>query len=140
MDTVESKLKQQDEATKQFFESLKRESDRGCALVAGQMLENSLEVLLRKAMSADHWARKHCVERLFGAMAPLGTYSAKILASGALGLIHQDMVNDLDTIRKIRNKASPRIRCQKSRFGRCVAPQGNRKEESVRSRESQRHR
>ena len=36
--------------------------------------------------------------------------------------------------------ASPYIRCQKSRFERCVAPQGNRKDGRVRSRRPQRRR
>jgi DNA-binding MltR family transcriptional regulator len=103
MDNLEPEVKLPDAQTREFFDSLKRESDRGCALVAGQMLDNALEELLRKAMSADDWARKDCVEGLFAGMAPLGTFSAKILACGALGLIDEELATDVDTIRKIRN-------------------------------------
>jgi hypothetical protein len=88
MNNAEPELKLPDAQTREFFESLRHESDRGCALVGAQMLENALEALLRKAMSADEWAREHCVEGLFAAMEPFPPRSWRVgrLASSARSL------------------------------------------------------
>jgi hypothetical protein len=64
-----------------FRRSLSLESDRGCALMSAAFLEIELENELK-----------------------LGNFSSKISMAFALGLIDRNTLNELDLIRKIRNK------------------------------------
>jgi DNA-binding MltR family transcriptional regulator len=73
-------------------------------LVAAQVLDSGLEMLLRKNMSDDGNVRRGCVRQLFEDMGPLGTFSAKISLCTAFKLVDEDLSADLTTIRKIRNK------------------------------------
>ena len=41
---------------------------------------------------------------MFGSFAPLGTFSTKISIAFFIGLIPEDIYNDLNIIRKIRNE------------------------------------
>jgi len=81
------------------------ESDRGCVLVAVADIEAALERLLRLAFSS-HRARKKIVDSLFGAMAPLGSFSAKLRIAHALGLVSPTLYDDVDFLRKLRNEAA----------------------------------
>src|ERR1700722_4018521 len=83
-----------------FVAELSRESPRGKVLIATgfmeQQLRNVLASFMRKSVDV--------VVLLDGSTAPLGTFSARITACHALGLITDDENHDLGLIRKIRNE------------------------------------
>lgn len=82
------------------FQEFKRESDRGAALVAASAIEEVLGTTL-SAFMVDNKSKDRL---LSGFNAPLGTFSAKISAAHALGLIRQDEYEEIEIIRKIRNE------------------------------------
>ncbi|EJU14811.1 hypothetical protein LH128_01869 [Sphingomonas sp. LH128] len=75
--------------------------DREFAIIAASMIEDLLVDVLKTKLaplSGDRY------KRLFQrAGAPLGTFSARADLAHALGLIDDQILNDLDQIRKIRN-------------------------------------
>lgn len=76
--------------------------ERGLVLSLSAFAEDSLGELLRVFMR-DHVASKDLLE---GFNAPLGTFSSRIKAAIALGLISADQFTDLENLRKIRNQFS----------------------------------
>jgi DNA-binding MltR family transcriptional regulator len=79
------------------------ESDRGCALVAGEAFNDLLSSLLGRLFIESKTSRDLLNG---GGSAPLGTFSARIHACFALGLICEDEQADLHAIRRIRNSAA----------------------------------
>jgi DNA-binding MltR family transcriptional regulator len=77
-----------------------KESDRGCALVGGAILDEALADLLRAALAPDTDAN------LFGQDSVLGAFSSRIKLAKAIGLINATDFHDLDLVRKIRNDAA----------------------------------
>jgi DNA-binding MltR family transcriptional regulator len=90
-------------SSKEFFVSVREESDRGCVLVAAAFLDEALEAILRSHMSQETHVVRDIVGRLFRPDGPLGTFSAKISLCRALQLIDQQDYEDLDRIRGLRN-------------------------------------
>ncbi|MDB6130025.1 MAG: putative mannitol operon repressor [Verrucomicrobiales bacterium] len=82
-----------------LHECLKKESDRGCALMAAAFLDVWLEELLRKLFVPD----KGTTDTMVGVNGPLGTYSARIDAAYLLGTYGNLTRQDLHLIRKVRN-------------------------------------
>ena len=82
-----------------FRRTLTPESDRGCALIAAAYVDAQLETLLRSYFVDD----SKCVDELLANSKPLGTFSARIDLTYALGLLPADIYRDLHLIRKIRN-------------------------------------
>ncbi|MBI2448352.1 hypothetical protein HYV44_02210 [Candidatus Microgenomates bacterium] len=89
-----------------FFEELKKESDRGIVLIISTLLEEYLTELLEKKFIDD---KKETDEILNGPLAPIGSFSSKIKLSYCLGLINKQDRDNLNTIRKIRNKFAHNI-------------------------------
>ncbi len=83
----------------EFHESLKHETDRGCALMIASFIDSKLEDLLR-AMFVN---TPKLADGFFGKSGPLGTFSARIDMSYLLGFIGPKIHRDLHLIRKIRN-------------------------------------
>src|SRR5437868_2978240 len=83
----------------QIVDQLFKESDRGKALLAGVLLDENLEILLRAKMRSE----KELLNGLFEGFGPLATFSAKIKISYALFLIEKETYCDLEIIREIRN-------------------------------------
>lgn len=81
---------------------LSRESDRGCVLVGGAMLDEILSSLLRGFFVRDSGA----TETLLGPNGALSTFSSRINLCRALGLITEPVFRDLERIRTIRNQAA----------------------------------
>ena len=78
---------------------LNKESERGAVLVAATMIEDLLGSTILEFL-VDHKA----IERLVTEFnAPLGTFSARILAAFALGLLTEQEYRDCESIRKVRN-------------------------------------
>jgi hypothetical protein len=82
------------------------ESRRGCALAAAAFLDERLKPLLN-ASFVDRCGKF----LLNGPNAPLGTFSARILAAQGLGLIPTKAALDLNLIRKIRNEFAHCLDC-----------------------------
>jgi DNA-binding MltR family transcriptional regulator len=80
-----------------YLAELAGQSDRACGIVAAAMLETLLEQILRKRFVPG------TSDDLFVTYGPLSTFSAKVNACAALGLITASERRELHTIRRIRN-------------------------------------
>ena len=82
-----------------WLDLLNQESERGQVLISTGFLEQQLTDILKSFMIENSGS-----DTLFeGANAPLGTFSSRISACFALGLITDGEHHDLSLIRKIRN-------------------------------------
>lgn len=88
-----------------FLQMLRQESERGQVLISTGFIEEQLKDVLLAFMIDN----PQCGELVEGGSAPLGTFSARIEACYALGLISEDEHNDLTLIRRIRNEFAHHI-------------------------------
>jgi DNA-binding MltR family transcriptional regulator len=105
-----------------FLKEFQNETDRGAALVGAALLDQKLTDILRAFMVESKVAN----ELLDGAIAPLGTFFARIKAAFALALIDEKELHECDLIRKVRNEfahrahgttfADPKIKSLCNRF------------------------
>lgn len=82
-----------------FRSALDSETDRGCALMAASYLDDQLKRLLTAFFVDD----PKSVQALFEGTGALSSFSSRIEAVYALGLVPRAARRDLDLIRKIRN-------------------------------------
>ena len=83
-----------------FRLAFENESERGCVLVAAAFLDRVLEELLCK-----HFSNKLAGDQLVrGFNSPLGTFSSRITAALALGLLTESEHKQIDLVRRIRNE------------------------------------
>ena len=104
-----------------FLNELQGESDRACAVLAGAYLDVLLEELLA-ASFVETFNAKELLEQ----SAPLGSFSSRIHAAHAMGLISATSSRDLHLVRRIRNEfahhihgidfASPSVRSRCGEF------------------------
>jgi hypothetical protein len=87
-----------------FLQEFQNETDRGAALVGAAIIDLRLQETLRAFMVSNNAAD----ELLEGPGAPLGTFSSRIAATYALGLIDPHEKNECTMIRKIRNEFAHR--------------------------------
>ena len=87
-----------------FLSAFSEESPRAAAIVAGSYLDTLLVELLDAALIGNKKARANLLGDDKSADKPLGTFSARIRAAHALGLISPNEYADLNTVRTIRNK------------------------------------
>ena len=87
-----------------FLTEFQGESDRGAALVGAALIDERLGETLRAFMVT----RRAASELLDGAAAALGTFSSRINASFALGLIDRHERGECDLIRRVRNEFAHR--------------------------------
>lgn len=80
--------------------TLRRETDRGCALTAGAYLDEMLQRLLERYFRDE----RSVVEQFFAASGVLSSFSAKIDMSFALGLLDDHTRAALHLVRRIRNE------------------------------------
>lgn len=85
---------------KNFRMSLSQESDRGSVLMAAAFIEDKLGQLLESFFVDNKKVR----ERILKGNGPLATFSTKIDLAFLLGLIPENILNDLHKLRKIRNE------------------------------------
>jgi DNA-binding MltR family transcriptional regulator len=83
-----------------FTNEFNNETDRGAALIAASIFDDRLKSILQ-AFLFESKASGKLTE---GFNAPLGTFSSRLSAAYALGLLFEDEYRDIDTIRKIRNE------------------------------------
>lgn len=81
-----------------FIKKYRNESDRSIIILAVSYLENYLEYFLKKRLVPHK-----VVKNLFEGYAPLTTLSAKIDIAFAIGLIPEEIYDELHLLRKIRN-------------------------------------
>lgn len=82
-----------------FVDELKRETDRGLPLVATAMIDELLSETLR-AFFCENDSVPHLLDE---GNAPLGTFSSRIHACHALGLINRYEHCEVTLLRKVRN-------------------------------------
>ena len=83
-----------------FLTEFNQESNRGAVLAAGSLLDERLKSILG-AFLADVPASQAL---LSGFNAPIGTFSSRVSAAYALGLIQENEFTELNIIRKVRNE------------------------------------
>jgi hypothetical protein len=83
-----------------FVDELKRETDRGLPLVGAALIDDRLQETLRSFFCEGRTSSK----LLDLANAPLGTFSSRIQACYALGLIDDHEFAEIELIRKVRNE------------------------------------
>ncbi len=84
----------------EFLAAFNAESDRGAALAAASLLDDRLHAILA-AFFIESAASQ---QLLNGFNAPLGTFSARAAAAGALGLVDSRELQEITLIRRIRNE------------------------------------
>ena len=87
-----------------FLDEFQQETDRGAALVGAALIDLKLADTLRSFMVSLAAARS----LLDGGTAALGTFSARIKATFALGLIDDNEQRERDIIRRVRNEFAHR--------------------------------
>lgn len=80
--------------------NLDQKDERAIAILGGTFLDMALQHILYSFFPEDEKE----VEKLFGQDQPLGTFSGKITICYCLGLIDRMVKDDLNLVRKIRNK------------------------------------
>lgn len=90
----------------ELFTEMFSESDRGCILIGASVLDDLLASLLQNYLKRNEHVCKQAMEPLFSGMGPLASFSSRIKLTYCLGLIKKWEFEDLERIRKIRNKAA----------------------------------
>ena len=98
-ETPDSYVTDLDEETSRFVSVLVSETPRGAILVSAQFADIMLQRLLTTACRSTQAASK----LLDDFNAPLGTFSTRILAAYAFGLLPADEYWNLEQLRKVRN-------------------------------------
>lgn len=98
--TSETQVQPEIIALGQFLGEFSRESDRGAALAAASMLDDRLRDILASFLADT----KTAAALVAGFNAPLGTFSSRIAACHALGLLQDNELREITLIRKIRNE------------------------------------
>lgn len=88
-----------------FLDALNAESARGAVLIACSYIDGQLD----KILSAFLRDEKESGKLLAGFNAPLGSFSARITAAFALGLITRAEYAECETLRKVRNDFAHKV-------------------------------
>ncbi len=92
----------------QVFADFKTESDRGCALIAGSFLENTIALAINAFIADFGDAFKKQLHE--GSDAPLGTFASKIKMGRALGIFDEKVQTRFETVKNIRNAFAHALR------------------------------
>lgn len=90
----------------EFLEDFNKESERGAALSSTAYVDH----LLERTLTAFLISNDSGFALTTGFNAPLGTFSARIAACHAMGLISEDEFKECNLLRRIRNKFAHEIR------------------------------
>jgi DNA-binding MltR family transcriptional regulator len=90
---------------KSIIESLKKDSDRAVAIIAGSMIETRLESAILARTRRDSVVEN----RLFQPSGPLGSFATKIDLAYLLGHISAEAFHDLVIVKDIRNMFAHRL-------------------------------
>jgi len=86
----------------EYFRLLRKETDRGCAMIVASHLDYMLGELLKAYMTQDE-ANQQEFTQFFTDTGLLGTFATRIKLARYLNIISSELRKDLDTIRRIRN-------------------------------------
>lgn len=92
-----------------FFEEFQGETPRAAVIISGAFLDSLLRDLIASFMIEDKKKVDELLGTEDGSEAPLSSFSARIKTSYCLGLITKSEFDDLNQIRKIRNKFAHRM-------------------------------
>jgi len=84
-----------------LFKEMNSETDRGIVLISSEFLSHCLEILLKSFM-----IKSKETDKLFETFQPLSSFSSRINVSLSCGLISREEYNELNVIRKIRNRSA----------------------------------
>ncbi|WP_422097196.1 MltR family transcriptional regulator [Variovorax sp.] len=98
-----------DRRVNDLFGEMVSESDRGVILVGASAVDDVLKSLLLSKLARDEHVAKVAADPLFAGMGPLATFSSRIKLAYAMDLIPRWMFEDLERIRKVRNKAAHEV-------------------------------
>lgn len=88
-----------------FLPILNAESPRGAVLIAAAYIDEQLKDVIRSFLVDGEDAKK-----LFdGVNAPVGSFSARIAAAAAMGLIAESERDDCNIIRRVRNEFAHQV-------------------------------
>lgn len=93
---------------KQFFEEFQQESPRAAVIISAAFLDSLLRDLIASFMIEDKVVNE-LIGTDEGSDAPLSNFSARIKTAYCLGLIDKREFDDLNIIRRIRNKFAHKI-------------------------------
>lgn len=99
-DAIEAIAEFDDPEFLEFLPELNKESDRGQALISCSYLDE----LLRQTLLAFFIEDDNSNRLVEGFNAPLGTFSTRLSAAFALGLISEREFKECNTLRRIRNR------------------------------------
>lgn len=89
------------------YRSLCDESDKGCVIIIGSILDELLGQLHEAHIATSIYpSRKDIFGTLCNSFAPLSTFSGRIRLAYAYGLIDEGDYKDLELVRKLRNEAA----------------------------------
>ena len=91
-----------------FFEEFQNESDRAAAILGACYLDNALEALLKSFfINDDAFIKKHILGN--SPSVTIDSFAKRSSICYALGLLRQSEYDDLDLIRRIRNKFAHKL-------------------------------
>lgn len=103
MSDTEEKLKARERIVTQLSKSLLKESERGCAILSAELIDEHLSTLLRSFMRNGP-STKSVVDTLFRAYGPVSTFAARLQVAFALKLISRYLYEKIDALRLLRNE------------------------------------
>lgn len=83
----------------EYLKEIKQGNDRAIAILGPVYLDEYLREYLESVLVQ----KKGLPEEIFGPEKPLGSFSARIKMAYALGLLSEEIYEDLNTIRNVRN-------------------------------------
>lgn len=89
-----------------FLVDFNKETERGTALAAAAMLDELLGRIIQSFLIPNKGSKA----LLDGFNAPLGTFSARVASSFALGLLSEAEYRECELIRKVRNEFAHQIK------------------------------
>jgi DNA-binding MltR family transcriptional regulator len=94
-----------------ILQELDKQTDRGVAIIAGSFLDKLLALVIERRLLPldDDKMPSNQRKALFGRMAPLSTFSAKIKIGFAIGLYNVVAYRQFEMIREVRNKFAHRL-------------------------------
>ena len=95
-------LDESSERSKKLTDILTKETPRGCALVAGALLDERLLKLIQARMIARATANKF--DSFFESLGPLASFASRTHLVYLLGFITDNVYQDLCVLRDIRNR------------------------------------
>jgi mannitol operon repressor len=79
-------------------------SMRGVVLTAVEIFENSLDKLVQRVFRKDDHAVKYAVEPLLNTAGPLGDFMVRLKLLYGLGILSQDVYQDMECLIKLRDQ------------------------------------